>query len=217
VRSFSLVGMAGIALWAGSMARAQQQQPQQPQVPTTVQLPTFSLFTVRTTVSVPDRGGSYLGGLMRSREGSTTRGAGPLRNRGIGSERGASGMSAHATIIDNQAIDESLLAGLAPIGRPGRDTAVARAAELSRNIQSSSASSTGNIASIRDKNAEATRLRTSEAAAYFSKAQQAETENKPGLARIYYQMVLSRDAGHEAAQARLAALADGKAAAVAKR
>ena len=53
---------------------------------TTVQLPTFNITTAGTTVSVPDGGTGSLGGIMRAREGSVTRGLqllskGPFANR----------------------------------------------------------------------------------------------------------------------------------------
>jgi hypothetical protein len=49
-----------VALFCGTAAQAQ-----------TVQLPTFNFFTVRTTVSVPDSGGAYLGGVNRSAMGQS--------------------------------------------------------------------------------------------------------------------------------------------------
>src|SRR5262245_56452667 len=101
--------LTALAVGSASNLMAQVQVPQ-PQVPTTVQLPTFSVFTVQTTVSVPDSGGAFLGGLSRARDGSTTRGFGPLKNRGLASSRGASGMSIHARIIDNHELDEAVLA-----------------------------------------------------------------------------------------------------------
>jgi hypothetical protein len=47
--------------------------------------PQFSLFTAGTTVSVPDRGGMYLGGIESRREGRSEFGPGG-RNHGIGFE-----------------------------------------------------------------------------------------------------------------------------------
>src|SRR3954451_10129685 len=93
---------AGLAIVLGraSIAGAQVLQPQ---VPTTVQLPTFSVFTVQTTVSVPDSGGAYLGGSGRGADSSVSRS--PLRNRALGSSRVASGVSVGATIIDHDEID----------------------------------------------------------------------------------------------------------------
>jgi len=58
---------------------------------TTVQLPSFSVFTVQTTVSVPDRGAAYLGGLKSGASSSSRSGVGPLSNRSFGSSRAAGG------------------------------------------------------------------------------------------------------------------------------
>jgi hypothetical protein len=75
----------------------------------TVQLPTWNVTTVGTTVSVPDGGSALLGGINRAREGSVSRGV-PLlsnipgvnrlfKNRAIGREVGASSMSIVPRII----------------------------------------------------------------------------------------------------------------------
>lgn len=79
---------------------------------TSVQLPTFNRTTVGTTVSVPDRGTAYLGGIGRAAEGSTTRGVPVLgkfpgsnrlfQNRAIGRETGAMGMTVTSRVIHLQ-------------------------------------------------------------------------------------------------------------------
>jgi hypothetical protein len=217
-RAFSLLTLLAGGLLATS-AIAQQ-------APTTVQLPTFSFFTVSTSVSVPDRGGAYLGGINRARDGSVTRGFGPLANRGIGGDRVASGMSVHATIIDLAEMDEMILAEAAALRKPV-DPTVAKAEHLSRHVghsgattgPASSAPPTSSVAAIRQANAAAAETRSSEAAEFLAKAGEAEAGGKPAIAKIYYQMVVRRDGGElkQLAQARLAALAGGKSAAVAQR
>jgi hypothetical protein len=206
---------------AAASALAQQQQPM---VPTTVQLPSFSFFSVNTTVSVPDSGGAFLGGVNRARDASTTRGFGPLANRGLGGDRLASGVSVHATIIDHEELDKAVLAAAAARGGPA-DPDVAKAEHLSRHVgrerigdtasspgSPSSAPLEGSVAAIRAKNAAAAEARAGEAAKYFAQAQQAEADGKPAVARIYYQMAARRDDGQlkRAALARLAALAEKK-------
>ncbi len=84
-----------------------------------VQLPTFNSFSVSTTVSVPDSGRGFAGGISRARSGSISRGipvagklpvAGPLfKDRGIGHSVSASGVSVHATIIDLDEMDKAVL------------------------------------------------------------------------------------------------------------
>ena len=86
----------------------------------TVQLPTFSNFSVNTTVSVPDRGATSLGGVRRSSSGSTRRGipgisrfpvaGAPFRSRAFGSQSGSSQATVHATIIDHREWDAAVLA-----------------------------------------------------------------------------------------------------------
>lgn len=231
-RTFSFLVMLVSGLFSAS-ALAQQ-------APTTVQLPTFSFFTVSTAVSVPDSGGAYLGGINRARDGSVTRGFGPLANRAIGGDRVASGMSVHATIIDLAEMDEMILAEAAALRKPV-DPTVAKAEYLSRGIgrgvavdgaadhgrlssqpgfaAQTPASRVESVAAIRQANAVAAETRASEAADFLAKAQEAEAGGKPAIAKIYYQMVVRRDSGElkQLAQARLATLAGGKAAAVAQR
>ncbi len=79
----------------------------------TVQLPTFHVFSVATTVVVPDRGSMYLGGVNRASFGSNTNGVPGLgrlfANRGIGSEVSSSGAHVAATIMDLEEIDRAVL------------------------------------------------------------------------------------------------------------
>lgn len=83
-----------------------------------VQLPTFGYNTVNTTVSVPDRGGAYMGGIKRSSSGRTESGAPllPFKNRSIGNQTSATSFSVHTYIHDFEAMDEAALnAGAAAI------------------------------------------------------------------------------------------------------
>lgn len=80
---------------------------------TSVQLPTFGYNTVTTTVSVPDRGSTYMGGINRSSMGRVESGAPllPFKNRSIGYETGASSFRTSVYIHDFEAMDEQLLGG----------------------------------------------------------------------------------------------------------
>ena len=83
-----------------------------------VQLPTFGYSTAPTTVSVPDRGGVYMGGIKRSSSGRVESGAPllPFKNRSIGNQSSAASFSVHAYIHDFEAMDEAALsAGAAAI------------------------------------------------------------------------------------------------------
>jgi hypothetical protein len=192
-----------------------------PNAPTTVQLPTFSFFTVQTTVSVPDSGGAFLGGIGRGADGSGSRGFGPLANRGSGSSREAGGISVQASIHDREEMDWAVLAQAAENSR--QNFPAAKAEQISGRIGRSEAGSSsgvaGSLAEIRSHQAAGAASRTAEATELFTKAQRAEAEGKSGLARIYYQMVLRRDGGslRASAQSRLAALSEGTSNTVAAR
>jgi hypothetical protein len=212
---FSLAA-ALVVFGFGGSALAQTVQPV-PQVPTTVQLPTFSFFTVQTTVSVPDGGSmSLAGGINRAADGTVTRGMAPP-NRGIGSTRGASGVSVHARILDREQMDKAVLAEAAAKRSETISSMLARTAATAG--RASSGTAVESVAAIRQKNAAAAAEQNSEAAEFFVKAQQAEAEGKAGTAKIYYQMVLSRDKGQlkQQAQVRLGALSGGKLTAVTQR
>lgn len=97
----SLIAGWVFVAWAAGQAVAQQN--------ITVQLPTFNVTTVQTTVSVPDGGTALLGGIGRFSEGSVSRGVPMLNkvpgvsrlfgNRGIGRDVGLSQMTITPRII----------------------------------------------------------------------------------------------------------------------
>jgi hypothetical protein len=84
-----------------------------------VQLPTFRFFGLSTTVSVPDRGSAYLGGVSRSAMSRSERGVPILSrvpvagrafgNRAIASHTETSGASVSAYIHDFEAMEDELL------------------------------------------------------------------------------------------------------------
>jgi len=79
-----------------------------------VQLPTFSHFSLGTTVSVPDRGAAYMGGINRSASGRNTFRSPllpfrPFKNSAIGSEQSAGSMHVNAWIHDFETMDQYLL------------------------------------------------------------------------------------------------------------
>lgn len=102
-----------LLLSIGSFAQAQQNR-----AASAVQLPTFGYNTATTTVSVPDRGGTYMGGIKRSSSGRVESGAPllPFKNRAIGNQTSATSFSSHVYIHDFEAMDEQILgAGKAAI------------------------------------------------------------------------------------------------------
>ena len=186
------------------------------QAPTTVQLPTFSFFTVNTSVSVPDSGGSYLGGLMRGRDSSSMRGLAPFplaANRGLSSDRMAGGMSIRAWIHDFRKLDDALLAEAAGKGRETDPAAVGGKA-LADSLEKSPAGNPSaeapllSVADIRRQNEQQDAAQREEALAYFTKAEEYRTAGKLGLAKLNYQRAAARDAGKvkEAALVRIRAM-----------
>lgn len=186
------------------------------QAPTTVQLPTYSFFTVNTTVSVPDSGGSFLGGILRGRDSSSTRGLSPFplaANRGIASERGAGGMSIRAWIHDFRKLDEALLAEAAEKRRE-KDPVSIKGAALADSLEKPPAGNPAadapvlSIAEIRRQNKEQDATKQEEALAYFTKAEEYRAAGKLGLAKLNYQRAAARDAGKvkEAALVRIRAM-----------
>jgi hypothetical protein len=222
MRLSSLLATA-LLMICGTAAYAQGQPPQQPIGPalpaTTVQLPTFSFFTVQTTVSVPDGGGISLGGVDRGVDSTVNRSSGLTRNRGLGSSRTASGVRVSATIIDREEMDRAVLAEAAAKRGVPIDGSGLKAAALSKSTSRSDATAADSLAAIRERNAAKSEAKTSELTAYMAKAQQAEADGKPGIAKIYYQMVARGDQGQlkQQAEARLAALGAKQATSVAKR
>jgi hypothetical protein len=138
-----------ILLLGISVAGAQQNQ--------TVQLPTWNVNSINTTVTVPDGGTGLLGGINYAREGSVSRGV-PLlnkipylnrlfRNQAIGRDVGASQYTVIPRIIDLEeeefrqtgvsAETLSYFENRTPVvgGAPGLDPSVARKAQfISDNV-----------------------------------------------------------------------------------
>lgn len=98
----ALISLIGVYLVGMEPVSAQNQ------VPSVVQLPTFSFFTFRGTVVVPDSGGAYLGGNKTSAMGSSRQGG---WQRSFGAIQGNRGASIHAHIIDHNELDRQLLGG----------------------------------------------------------------------------------------------------------
>jgi hypothetical protein len=186
------------------------------QAPTTVQLPTFSFFTVNTSVSVPDSGGTYLGGLLRGRDSSSMRGLAPfpgLASRGIGSERSAEGIGVRAWIHDFRKLDDALLTEAAEKKRE-TDPAAMKGEALADSLEKSPAGNHRSeapllsVAEIRRQNEQQDLAQREEAMAFFTKAEEYRTAGKMGLAKLNYQRAAARDAGKvkEAALKRIAQL-----------
>lgn len=172
-----------------------------------VQLPTLSSFRTGTTVSVPDRGSVYTGGINRAADGRNEFGTPllPLRNRSIGSQRSASSVWTSVYIHDFEAMDEALLsqargsAYRAPAHRSlGTSSAIARNrrwAGPSQTVRSSTDPLNKSVAELRAERVGEQEARVAEARRLFEKGKNAETDGKLSVARIYYQQASRRAQG----------------------
>ena len=192
---------------------------------TVVQLPTFSSFSVATTVSVPDSGSGYLGGVSRAASGSSEFGTPllPFRNSAIGSQTSISSARATATIHDFDGMDAAILnqPGTAQTALPRSQTPLAIAG---REIRAAAAGRSpawdvtlamaGNdppavtSEQIRRERQQREDSQQAEAERLFQRGISAEQAGKPGVAKIYYQMVVRRAGSglKEQAMARIASL-----------
>jgi hypothetical protein len=200
----------------------------------TLQLPTFAFTTVSTTVSVPDQGSAFLGGINRASDGRSEFGVPGLdkipmanrlfKNTGIGQARSASSMVVTATIHDFDAMEAALM-GSSSAGGIAASGYSAGAAALVRDVPRTPAATLagqwqpkvdppGTTSPLADPATEQARrlaqrdVRASEAQQYFERARQAEADGKPSVAKIYYRMAVRRADGDlkEQALARLDAL-----------
>lgn len=206
----SLLGMAAVAIPARAVAQQQ---------PTTVQLPTFSYFSVGTSVSVPDRGSAYLGGVTRASSGRNEFGVPlmPFSNRSIGSERSVSSARVSVYLHDFEAMEEAILRqAAASTLQPRRPVAPQSRWEAAPSDAWQPASRPGSVArSLADIQRERAReqlSREQEAADFFARGRAAEEAGKPNVARIYYQMAARRASGDRKQQiaARLEAISPAK-------
>jgi len=164
-----------------------------------VQLPTFSFFTTNTTVSVPDRGGAYFGGVNRASSGSVRRGipglgARPFNNRGFGASRGAGGLQVVAQIHDMQELDDAVLGRGAAIAA-GRSIDRARQPFAGVQVGATGMNAIASMNTIERERRAQDLAKLSEAATLLERGRQAISDGKPGVAKIYLQMAARRDTG----------------------
>ena len=172
-----------------------------------VQLPTLSSFRTGTTISVPDRGSVFTGGINRAADGRSEFGTPllPFRNRSMGSQRSASSVWTSVYIHDFEAMDEALLGQArgssyrAPAPRPlGPSSLVSGTQRSPRETQPpriASGPSTKSVAQLRAERAGEQQTRIAEAERLFERGKAAEAKGKPNVARIYYQQASRRAQG----------------------
>jgi hypothetical protein len=160
----------------------------------TVQLPTFHQFGISTTVSVPDRGSTSLGGVRRSATGSNQFGAPGLpgnRSGGAGIQGGGVGVSAQ--IHDFDAMDQDLRQEAA--GMRGSDPRRGKAvAQENGRRNATNDSVVPSLAEIRRQKA-AQKSIDDEVRSLMARGEEALAAGRLGTAQIYFQMVARRAKG----------------------
>jgi hypothetical protein len=190
----------------------------------TIQQPVFGVNSVATTVSVPDRGRAFLGGVSRAGESRTS--FGPLRSgTNTGLFREHSGMSVTATIHDFDEMDRQLLsrasAGatakapfhvddpyqqlLARTQRRGQALTTSAADVPFRGTISPAGDVPRSVPVAEERPpAPAPKFGADGGATFFELGRDAEDRGKPGVAKVHYRAAAKR--GHADAQVRLAEL-----------
>ena len=178
--------LAGSACLLDSPLAAQSQQG------ITLQLPTFSFFSVATTVVVPDSGGAYLGGMRRASSGSNRFGSPWAPGQGaFGCERQASNLHIQAHIHDLEGMDKALRSGSNPVLAKSSPLAQRLAAAQSEAKALPAAS----LQEIERHRTAAVDAQQSAAADFLRRGKEAQHAGKTSLARTYYQMALRRATG----------------------
>jgi hypothetical protein len=178
----------------------------------TIQLPEFGFTTVSTTVLVPDGGTALLGGVNRARYGRTQRGipllgGRPFNNVATGSELSGNTIGVTAYIHDFEAMDKALLAQAAAMRNRGR---LAVDNRQPRRIGLNPAAPS--LAEIRRRQAAEQHLVNNRQQDLLDRARQAEAQQKPQVAKIYYRMVWREATGTLKSQlaAKMTQLDDGR-------
>lgn len=160
-----------------------------------VQLPTFQFFTVNTSVSVPDRGGAYLGGVGRSSMG-TQQFAPPWMRPPLASgiASSASGVGITATVHDLHGPATGNAAATTPEQHARGRLAAASRDQLPRGAAERQAAAARN---------------DEEARCFLELGDRARAAGKLDVAKVYYTMSARRAQGRLARTAadRLTALA----------
>lgn len=176
-------------------------------------VPTISTFTVGTTVSVPDRGGTYLGGVRRASDFRTE--TFPRLGRGFASSRSASDASVHVWIHDFQEMEEALGKGTEFASRPAATGFTGRMQEYAANrsekrfeITNSRTAPDEPVVTKPNRDEERIVAKADHAADMLKRGQDAEARGKLNVAKLYYKSVvrLGSDPSARTAQDRLAAL-----------
>ncbi len=170
----------------------------------TIQLPTFSSFSVSTTVLVPDRGGAAMGGIHRASSGGNQFGPAPLpaglRNQGIGWEHQASGVQVRVHFHDFAAMEQAMQPSTEPPRGQSATTAHSTrtpttaplATEPAEGNHATDLAATRSVADWRQRHAAAASAQQQEVMRLADRAAQAAQNGNLAAAKVYLQMALRR-------------------------
>lgn len=178
-----LLSAVALCFAYGETARAQQSG-------VAVQLPTFSYFSVNTSVLVPDSGAGIAAAMRREEANRIMYGPGPSVAQGRAAS--ASGVTVHATIHDPAA--ES---GLVLRNDPAeRETQASFARRFNKAAEGSSAGRADlSVAEIKRQRARAGDQDQADALRFFQRGRAAESKGQFGVAAIYYRQAATRASG----------------------
>ncbi|MGY8769624.1 MAG: hypothetical protein ACKVH8_14500 [Pirellulales bacterium] len=168
----------------------------------TVQLPTFRQFGVSTSVLVPTRGSTYLGGIGRNGEYSNSRRGLPFLpgNRGISKSTSHAGMRASAYVHDFDAIDKALL-GVDFYRRqkesPGSALNSSKYSSNNSRPSNSQLSNADNLSlsAIKELQVAKNEAANQEANKYLAHAEKALASGKPNIAKLFLRLAIDEAQG----------------------
>lgn len=184
LRATSLIGFAVFAwlLLEGNSAHAQQSG-------VTVQLPTFSYFSVNTSVLVPDSGAGFAAAMRRAEANRIATGGKQDSTSVSGASIG--GVAIHSTIHDRDS-EPGLALQNAPQQGLGNSL-------FSRKLEAAQVSSAGraelSVAEIERNRSQADKQQELEALQLLKRGLAAESKGRLPVAAIYYRQAASRASG----------------------
>ncbi len=186
MRTVSRTSGLALGLLVGFVAGAWPTWAVAQQTAVAVQLPTFSFFTVNTSVLVPDSGSGMAAAMRRRRAAEIMHG--PI-DRLSQSAAQAGGATVHATIHDRPQEPPLQLSGARGPQRP------AFARQLDAAQRSTAGRPAQSVEEILAERADAEDVAGQEALDLFAEGRAAEQRDKPAVARVYYRRALHRADG----------------------
>ncbi len=154
-----------------------------------LQLPTFSFFSVNTTVSAPDSGAGIAAAMRRAEASRIFSGKGVASARGQGANVG--NVAIHATIHDRTNAPGLVLRNGSVVARTD--------GTFSQKLNAARGSSAGradlSVAEIRRLRTQAVSQQQAEAERCFERGFAAESKGRLGVAAIYYRQAATRAQG----------------------